>query len=261
MLGLAISLTAYLIIYQETSYDLFHKNIKQIYQVMRYEKRETGSSISWEISNQSANALAQEIPDIEIVARIPSVPTPSLMINGNSLNVICIYADSNLFKVFSFKLLKGKPKNVSDAGNNIVISESIAAKYFPNLNPIGQVINIQGASDQVFTVSGIMEDIPLKSTIKFDFIIPLQNFISQQTQGKDSQNQNLFKVYVKLNSESHPSIVNNKIILISSKFDFKERNELFIFPFSKVHLFPVKYKDASEGGMISAMVGLTAWDS
>jgi putative ABC transport system permease protein len=257
VLGLAISLTVYLIIYQEVSYDRFHKNIRQIYQVMRYEKSETGSSISEEISTQYADALAQEVPEFEIVARIPSVQAPSIMINGNSLNEIGIYADSNLFKVFSFKLLNGKPKNVLDAGNYIVISESIANKYFPNLNPIGQAINIQGSSDQVFTVSGIMEDIPLKSTLKFDFIIPLQNYISQQTQGKDSQIKNPYKAYVKLNSGSDFSIVSNKTVLISSKFDFKEKNELFIFPFSKVHLFPVKYKDASGGGMIGAIVGLT----
>ncbi len=257
LFGLALSLIVYLIIYQEISYDRFHQNIKQIYQVMRYEKKETGSSIWWEVSDQTANALIQKVPEFEAVTRIPSVPPPSLMTNGQSLNDAGIYADQNLFKLFSFELIKGNPEDVLETANNIVISESLAAKYFPEKDPIGKIINTQGTPQQIFTVAGIMKDIPVKSTLQFDYIIPWQNFSSEYLSVEDSRNENLLRVYVKLNPRSLPTAVNEKILSLSSESDFKKDTELFIFPFSKVHILPVKYKDATGGGMIGAIVGLS----
>jgi len=254
--GLAISLIVYLIIYQEISYDRYHQNIKQIYRVMRYEKKETGSSINGEISNQTANALIQNVPEFDVVTRIPSVPAPSLMINNHSLNEAGIYADDNLFKVFSFELIKGNIENVLEARNNIVISESLAAKYFPDQDPIGKIINTQGSSGQIFNITGIMKDIQVKSTIRFDFIIPWQNFISLYP-SPDNQSENLLRIYVKLNPGSLPYTVSKKIASLSVESDFKDNTELFMFPFSKVHVSPVKYKDASGGGMIGAIAGLS----
>lgn len=253
ILGLALSLIMYLIIYQEISYDRYHQNIKQIYQVMQYEKKETGSSISWEIPYQTSNALIQKVPEFEVISRIPSVLAPSLMINGHGLNEEGIYADSNLFKVFSFELIKGNAENVLGTVNNIVISESLAAKNFPDMDPIGKIINTQGISNQLFTITGIMKDIPVKSTLQFDYIIPFQNFILLY----QNQSENLLKIYVKLNSNSLLSAVNKKIASLASESDFKKDTELFMFPFSKVHVSPVKYKDASGGGMIGAIIGLS----
>jgi putative ABC transport system permease protein len=248
--GLSISLIVYLILFQEISYDRFHKNIKDIYQVMSYEKKETGSSITQEISIRTAYALSGKVPEFEVITRIPSQPAPSLMINDHSLNEAGIYADPDLFRVFSFELIKGNPENVLESVNNIVISESLANKYFPGQNPLGQMISTQGSSGQIFNISGIMKDILVKSTLQFDYIIPGQNFTGNQ--GAGSQ-----RIYVKLNPGANASIVSKKIGSLVSESDFKDNVELFISPFSKLHISPVRYKDASGGGMMGAIAGLS----
>ncbi len=248
-IGLAISLIVYLILFQEISYDRFHRNFKEIYQVMSYEKKETGSSLTREISLQTANALSGKIPEFEVTTRIPSQPAQSLMINDHSLNEAGIYGDPNLFKVFSFDLINGNPENVLESINNIVISESLASKYFPGKNPIGQTIGTQGSSGQVFNVSGIMKDIPVNSTLQFDYIIPGRN-IENQAGGS-------LGVYVKLRPGTIPSDINRKIESIAAESDFKDNVELFIFPFSRLHVFPVRYKDATGGGMMGAVAGLS----
>lgn len=257
VLGLALSIIVYLILYQEISYDRFHKNIRQIYQVMEYEKKETGSSIRWEISNKTADILSQKVPEFEAISKIPSMPAPALMIDGQSLNDAGIYADKDLFKVFSFELIKGNVENVLGSVNNIVISESLASKYFPGNDPIGKVIKTQGTSQQFFTVTGIMKDIPVRSTIQFDYIIPFENFISHYASGKESQSKDLLRFYVKLNNRSLPLAVNQKIGSMVPESDLKEKSELFMFPFSKLHVMPVRYKDASGGGMMGAIIGLS----
>jgi len=257
VLGLALSLIAYLIIYQEVSYDRFHKNIKEIYQVMSYEKKETGSTINQEISLQTSYALTEKVPEFEVLTRIPSRPAPSLIINNYSLSERGIYSDPDLFKVFSFELSKGNPENVLESVNNIVISESLAAKYFPEQNPIGKMIATQGSSGLIFNISGIMKNIPVKSTLQFDYIIPIENFLQQYIPTEVKKEEGKLSIYVKLNQGVNPSFVSSKIASLASESDFKDNVELFIFPFSKLHVSPVKYKDASGGGMMGAVLGLS----
>jgi putative ABC transport system permease protein len=257
VLGLALSIIVYLIIYQEFSYDRFHKNIRQIYQVLEYEKKETGSSILWEISNEKADILSQKVPEFIAISKIPSMPAPALMIDGQSLNDAGIYADHNLFKVFSFELIKGNVENVLGSVNNIVISESLASKYFPGNDPIGKVISTQGKSQQFFTVTGIMKDVPVRSTIQFDYIIPIENFISKNLSWKNNGSNDLLRFYVMLNSKSLPSAVNQKIGSMVPGIEPKEKTELFMFPFIKMHIMPVRYKDASGGGMTGAIIVLS----
>jgi putative ABC transport system permease protein len=251
VLGLALSLVVYLIICQEISYNRFHSNVKQIYQIMQYERKETGSFISPGLTDKTAESLKQEVPDFEVLTKIPAMPAPPLMINGHSLNEAGIFADASLFRIFSFKLAKGNGNNVLELKRNIIISERLAAKYFPDQDPTGKIINTQGSAGQFFTVAGLLKDIPVNSTLQFDYIIPYQNF--SEGAEKDSP----VNVYVKINSNTSPSVLNEKISSMASESDFKKDRELFMFPFSKVHILPVKYKDATAGGMIGAIIGLS----
>jgi len=224
---------------------------------MQYEKNETGSSVQSEISNETADILSQKVPEFGAISKIHAIPAPALMIDGQSLNDIGIYTDQNIFKVFSFELIKGNSERVLESAYNIVISESLASKYFPDQDPIGKVINTQGTSKQFFTVTGIMKDIPVKSSIQFDYIIPFENFTSMYPAGNESNNQNRIKLFVKINKKSLPSIINQKIVSMVPESDSNGKKELFLFPFSKLHIMPVRYKDASGGGMMGAIIGLS----
>ena len=66
-----------------------------------------------------------------------------------------IYADSTLFDVFSFKLIEGDPETCLKEPNTILLSESTAARYFPEGDAIGQTIYKNGADD-IYTVTGVV---------------------------------------------------------------------------------------------------------
>ena len=84
-----------------------------------------------------------------------------------------LYADNNFFSNFSFHLLKGNPKTVLNSTGNIVISASLAKKYFGNANPLGKTIQVIIDTTQTFIISGVAEDVPHNSSIQYSVVIPL----------------------------------------------------------------------------------------
>jgi putative ABC transport system permease protein len=85
-----------------------------------------------------------------------------------------VYADDNFFKNFSFHLIKGNASTVLASANNVVLSESVANKYFGNDDPIGKTIELVTDNNKLFTVAGIAEDAPANSSIQYTLIMPLQ---------------------------------------------------------------------------------------
>jgi len=79
-----------------------------------------------------------------------------------------LYADSAFFHIFSFPLVKGNPSTVLSAPNQVVLTESMAKKYFGQADPIGRTIRVNNRRD--YTVTGIAKDAPDNSQIRFNFI-------------------------------------------------------------------------------------------
>lgn len=86
-----------------------------------------------------------------------------------------LYADSNFFKIFSFPLVEGSAYSVFSLRNNVVVSESIAKKYFGSLNVLGKTLQLAEDSSELFTISGVAADAPYNSSIQYDLIFPVQS--------------------------------------------------------------------------------------
>ena len=69
-----------------------------------------------------------------------------------------IMADSSIFDVFTFPLIVGNPNEVLAQPNSVVLTESIADKYFGKSDPLGKTIRYNRTVD--LTVTGIMKNIP-----------------------------------------------------------------------------------------------------
>ena len=78
------------------------------------------------------------------------------------------YVDSNIAEVFTIPFLKGNPGTALNRPNTVVITESIAEKYFGTENPMGK--RIIGENDIEFEVTGIVKDVPLNTHFKYDFL-------------------------------------------------------------------------------------------
>jgi putative ABC transport system permease protein len=79
-----------------------------------------------------------------------------------------IWVDNSVFDIFSFNLIKGNPKEALTKPNTVVITEEIAEKYFGDEDPIGKNLRIH--SEDLYMVTGVVENIPVNSHIRPDFL-------------------------------------------------------------------------------------------
>ncbi len=174
--GLAASMLIALYITDELSYDGFHKDAAQIYRASIFVSL-SGVDNPYAVSGfGTAETLKKEIPGIESTLRIISRSNAPLQLDAKSFTMTkVIYADSNFFDFFDFKLLWGD-RNSLKGPNKIVITESAARTMFNprTLNDLQKIIGktvLVGWNNTAMEITGIAMDPPSNSHFKFDFII------------------------------------------------------------------------------------------
>lgn len=174
--GLALGMALFLLILQyvkfEFSYDTYHKNHEDIVR-LSYSKIKDGERAFNSILTYSGvpSRMKEEFPEVTDYVRIVPSRRESL-INYDDMYFKekgIVFADSTLFTIFSFKLLQGDSETVLSEPFTVAISKSIAKKYFGNDDPIGK--SIKRGNDELYNVTGVFEDIPSNSHIKFDFAL------------------------------------------------------------------------------------------
>lgn len=184
--GLSLGLTCCLLIavyvVHELSYDRYHKNVGQIYRVVEDIIRSHQTVSIASTAGPVAPHLLRDFPEVLRAVRIRSATTMLVQFGENRFQENDVYfADSTIFSVFSFPLLKGNPRTVLTAPSSIVLSTKAAQKYFGDMDPIGQTLLID--SDHPFTVTGVFEDIPLNSHLRFDFLLSMSTMADDWLDG------------------------------------------------------------------------------
>jgi len=221
--GLAIGLTAgfLILIYVsfELSYDRFHSKTDQIYRVVSDLETPTGllkeSKPAWAVPYH----MQKEFAEVESAVRLWKI---SLLANknGERYNERGLAVDSDFFKVFDFVLLTGDREKVLVEPFSIVLSESMAKKYFGNQNPIGRPLVIEDFGF-VGNVTGVMEDMPGNTHIAADILVSITTFFTENYSPGMNDNWEGYSpdAYVLLQPNVSPKV-------LESKFpDFLERND------------------------------------
>jgi len=182
--GMACCILIGLFIENELSYDRYHKNFDTIYRVLHSTRQFQGNEKpappapdEYQVWGNApvGRALLSDFPEITKTAQFTS-PIKLLMqykenrFQENNL----LFADSTTFDIFSWKLLSGSSQKALLEPNSIVLTQAMAKKYFGNENPLGQLLKVE--DDVVFTVTGVMEDVPSNSHFSFDALISMSTF-------------------------------------------------------------------------------------
>lgn len=181
VVGLAVGIAAGLIIAthsrHELSYDKSFANFENIYRVHRD---------GWAASSPPlATEFKDFFPDIDAIGRfspygIRVVSTD----NNNPGEATGFFADSTILDVFGFKILDGDERPLT-AVNTAVITQQMAKRYFSNGDPIGKILKIDDQRE--LTVTAVMEDLPVHSHLKFDYLISMPTFYLDGREDADSR--------------------------------------------------------------------------
>ncbi len=168
--GVAACLFIILYIADEFSYDRFHKNAENIYRVGLHG-RIAGQDINTTTTCPPlAATMVADIPGVEAAIRIDR--RNNIVFKNGDLSFTekkILFADSNFFQFFSFKLLEGDPNTALKEPNSIVLTPDLAAKYFKG-PAFGKLLTI-GNENKSFKVTGIAEAPPHNSHFSFAAII------------------------------------------------------------------------------------------
>ncbi len=172
--GLSMGIAAFVLILQyslyELSYDKFYKNADEIYRVRqdRYDKGKL--STTWAAGCAAIGpALKDEFPEVLDYGRLINL-NGIIKINESNFREDRLYAaNSSFLTMLPVKLLTGVDSIALNEPYTAVISESIAKKYFGDVNVIGKSFKFNNAL--VFKISGVFKDIPENSHFKFNILV------------------------------------------------------------------------------------------
>jgi putative ABC transport system permease protein len=178
-LTLGISSALFLIIYvaDEVSYDRYHENADRIYRVSTNIK-EPDDKFAWILAQiPFGPQVAKDYPEVQSFVRFIPMPRALFKYEDKEFNEERFYyADSTLFEIFSYKVLKGEVKSALLNPKKIILTEKIANQYFGKSDPIGKTLI---TSTDTYEVTGVIENCPTHSHFRFDAVASRNNLPKQ----------------------------------------------------------------------------------
>lgn len=176
ILGLTIGMTCCFLIFMyvrfELSYDSFHKNKDRIYRVVTDVKTPTELIEADITSAPMGPNIKADFPEVVSSVRL-GLQNALVTIGSNKYDEDKVaMADSTLFDIFSFQLIRGTAKDALTAPFTAVLTESKAKKYFGSADPMGKTFQMDGGKVTI-KVTGLMKDVPENSHLPFDMVISM----------------------------------------------------------------------------------------
>ncbi len=274
--GFALSIAACLLIAlyirDELSYDKSYPDAGRIFRVTgEYDnngKTETGAD--WPAP--MAAALKADFPEVETSGRL----MPHELFYGAGSNELrrvgqtennyedrFTYADQDMLNMLRIPMVYGDRAHALAEPNTMVISKRKADKYFPNRNPVGELMILNDDKNKIYNIGGVMQNFPTTSHIHYDFLLTMTGYQLWQGEQTTWMASN-YPTYVLLKPGANVAQLQSKLKLILTKYylpvmkqngdkqaeDFVKKARLLIQPISDIHLKSYNIDDGLEKGDI-----------
>ncbi len=218
-MGIAACLLIALFIKEEVSYDKYYTNADRIYRIIGVNKAGEYAGKGVDFPAPFAKALRADFPEIELIGRI----NPNTLFTGggnpvrradevqNRYEEGFTFADQEMLDILQIPMLYGDRTHALDEPNTIVISKSIADKYFPNENPVGKMLIANNNKDKLVKIGGVMQDFPNNSHLQFDFLLTLKG-IDFYPGEQENWNASNYHTYVLLHPGTNVKKLESKMV-------------------------------------------------
>lgn len=283
--GLAIGMAACFFIFAyvhfESSYDRYHPHAADLYRVNISFGGSFGGFPALSANHPATGpAMKADFPEVKDFARL--VP-PSIFLPGSTITYTdtkgqdvtlnqdkMFIADPSFLSMFSFPFVAGDPATALNEGRSIVISESMAKKYFGRADPIGKSVTLN--RQLPLKVTGVFKDVPENSHLKFDMLI---SFLTMGEKfGYDEWGWPEFYTYVELAPGTDPKKIEARFPAFVERYLGKKERELnfrtylHLQPLGDIHLRSGDIKGPEAGGsekevyfltLIGVLILVIAW--
>lgn len=254
-IGITCSLFLLLYILDELSYDKYHENANNIYRVVSHIT-EPENEFTWAIVQiPMAEELAENYSGVEDATRFYTIGRELIQQGEKSFYEEDFYfVDSTVFDMFSYEFISGDPKTALDEPHSIVLTESMAVKYFDTNDALGKTLTYVD-HNQDYKVTGIIKDVPQNSHFRFDALMSVNSF----PPFKQEKNWGRFfaYTYIKLPDNYNPADfqpIFDRIVAEHVNPIFEKRNIKVDYKLQRItdiHLHSKIQDEAEAGGDIS----------
>ncbi len=267
--GMAATILILLFVNHELSYDKYHENSDRIVRVTRAWKNIDGET-SLHLGNVAppfGPLLKNDFEGVVLNAvrflnDNPLITSKSNKFQENKF----FFVDEDVFDVFSWNMITGDPATALKEPNSLVLTQSTAAKYFGDEDPMGKVLNYDNMVDM--KVTGIIEDVPDNSHFTFDVLCSFQTVedffgLENLMQNFGSNNYTTYLLlpenydYKELQAQLG-GFLNNHLQPASNGTMPEVYNELTLWPVTSIHLHSHLDAEVEPNGNISYIYIFTA---
>ncbi len=214
--GIACCLMIVLFVLDELSYDRHHTHSDRIYRLyvdMKFGDMDGNMAV---MPAPLAPTLMQDYPEVELAARFRgsgNYLVKAQAADDNIEETKVIFADKEVFEIFSFDVLEGNPTEGLSEPNTLVLTKSRADRYFPGESALGKTLILD--NEDTYEVVAVIEDLPQSSHFEFDVFLSMES--------RDEAKQTIwlshnFHTYVLLRQGADPQALEAKFPAMLEKY-------------------------------------------
>jgi len=254
--GMAVAMLIGLWVWDESSFNKYHKNYYRVAQVMEQRTINGVVNTGVAVSQPLAPALQKNYgSDFKHIVMASWTEAHILTVGERKISYTGDFMSAEGPEMFTLKMLKGTRNGLEDP-SSLLLSSSVAIALFGNSEPVGKLVMLDNLAS--FKVAGVYEDLPKNSSLhRLAFIAPWDYYVDSREWVKDSRddwNENSFQTYVQLSDNADMQRVSSKIKELKLKNvdseNARSKPLLLLQPMRNWHLYSEFKNGVNTGGAI-----------
>lgn len=246
--GLTVGLTSFLLIalyiFDELTFDSFHKNANNIYRIVENKTSSTGKETKTAGAGYQVSEKAKsDFSEVKNAVRFLTFSRTNVSATENT-NVF--YADFTIanpgfLTTFDFKILQGDRNTALTAPHSVIITEKTAQKLFNSTDVLGKTIKVE-RDTLPFKITAVLKDFPVNSHLAFDLLFSESSITDNEFKKfiNSDWSSGAFTTYLWLNDKTNVKKVESKInrlIAANQKENIGDKNTFMLQPLKDIHFY------------------------
>lgn len=253
--GMAVALLIGLWVWDEVSFDKYHRQYDRLAQVMvkvtNNNEVFVGSTTSIPMGYELQNKYKDDFKHVSL-ATYPAAHI--LAVGGKKISQTGIWAQEAFPVMFTFKMVRGNADALKDP-SSVLLARSVARALFNDADPLNKTVRLDNKMEM--KVAGVYEDLPDNTTQRdIKLLLPWHRYVNDTEKWiKDAQTQwdnHMCKLYVQLQDHAAVDKISDKIKSVPTPHITFSKEELLLHPMGKWHL----YSRFEEGKLAGGRIGM-----